>query len=98
MDSTIYPLLDRMREEQLQQGALLQDIIEGQEESVRLLRTIGKLLREPSAPSKKLTSILPQGSLTTGVQYLAAIAGAAYLLKGGDLEKLTGLLKLLGLP
>lgn len=94
----IYPLLDRIREDQLRQTGMLIDVIERQDESIRLLRGIGKMLRERAAPSRGWTSFLPQGTFTTGFQYLAVIAGAAYLLKGGDLEKLAGLAKLVGLP
>ena len=90
-----YPLLDRMREEQLRQAGMLQDIAERQEENHRLLRSIGKLLRE--RPSGKRLS-LPQGSFMTGLQYLGVMAGAAYLLKGGDLEKLAVVAKWFGLP
>jgi hypothetical protein len=94
MDTTIYPLLDRIREEQLQQGTLLHDIAERQDESIRLLSNIGELLREPHS-GKRLS--LPKGTFTTGMQYLAVIAGAAYLLKGGDLEKLAAVAKVFGL-
>lgn len=94
MDTSIYPLLDRMREDQLQQTALLQDIADRQDESIRILKGIGKLLRDK--PSKPKLS-LPVGVWTTGLQYLAVLGALVYLLKGGDLEKLAGAAKLLGL-
>jgi hypothetical protein len=94
MDTTIYPLLDRIREEQLQQGALLQDIAERQEESIRLLRGIGKVLRERAAPSKGI--VFPWATAMTGVQYLIVLVGLVYALKGGDLEKLAALVKAFG--
>jgi hypothetical protein len=94
MDTTIYPLLDRIREEQLQQGALLQDIAERQEESIRLLRGIGKVLRERTSPSKSM--VFPWATAMTGVQYLIVLVGLIYALKGGDLEKLAALVKAFG--
>ncbi len=90
----IYPLLDRIREDQLRQTGMLIDVIERQDESLRILRGIGKLLRDK--PSKPKLS-LPQGVWTTGLQYLAVLGALVYLLRGGDLEKLAGAVKLLGL-
>lgn len=92
----IHLLLDRIREDQYHQGALLQDISDRQEEGMAVLETIAKQAREPSPKSAPLA--LPPGMLTTGFQYLAVLAGVAYLLKGGDLENLAGLVKLFGLP
>jgi len=90
-----YPLLDRMREEQLRQTGMLLDIIDRQHESIRLLRGIGKLLRDkPSKPIR--TWALPQGALWAGLQYLVVLAAVIYMLKGGDLEKLAALVKVLG--
>jgi len=90
---TVQLLLD-IRDHQHQEMALLQDIIDRQDENGRLLRGIGKLLRDkPSRP--KLS--LPQGVWTTGLQYLAVLGALVYLLRGGDLEKLAGVAKLLGL-
>jgi hypothetical protein len=95
MDGThIHLLLDRIREDQHIQGSLLIDVIERQDESLRILRGIGKLLRDK--PSKPKLS-LPQGVWTTGLQYLAVLGALVYLLRGGDLEKLAGAVKLLGL-
>jgi hypothetical protein len=94
MDTSIYPLLDRMREGQLQQTALLQDIAERQDESIRLLRGIGKMLRERAAPSKGMA--FPWATAMTGVQYLIVLVGLIYALKGGDLEKLVALAKAFG--
>jgi hypothetical protein len=91
----IYPLLDRIREDQLRQTGMLIDVTERQDESIRLLRGIGKLLRE--RPSGKRLS-LPQGTVSTSMQYLAVAAAVVYLLKGGDLATLSGLLKAFGLP
>lgn len=90
----LHLMLDRIREAQHDQGSLLLDIVERQDENLRHLRTIGKLLRDK--PKGKAIS-LPQGSVTVGIQYLAAMAAVVYLLKGGDLEKVAGLVKLLGL-
>jgi hypothetical protein len=100
MDTThLHLLLDRIREEQHHQGTLLQDISERHEEGLRLLRGILKLLRDrASKPTKPWQSFLPQGAMTTGIQYAAALAAMIYLLRGGDLEKLAGLVKLFGLP
>lgn len=92
----IHLMLDRIREHQHHQGALLQDISDRQEEGMAVLETIAKQTREPSPKSAPLS--LPPGMLTTGFQYLAVLAGLAYLLKGGDLENLAGLVKLFGLP
>lgn len=90
----IYPLLDRIREDQLRQTGMLIDVIERQDESLRILKGIGKLLRDK--PSKPKLS-LPAGVWTTGLQYLAVLGALVYLLRGGDLEKLAGVVKLLGL-
>jgi hypothetical protein len=98
MDTThLHLMLDRIREDQYRQGALLQDIVDRQEEWMAVLETIAKQTREPS-PKSSAPLTLPPGILTTGFQYLAVLAGVAYLLKGGDLENLAGLVKLFGLP
>lgn len=91
----IHLMLDRIREHQHHQGSLLQDISDRQEDGMKLLETIAKT-RE--SPQKSAALALPPGMLTTGFQYLAVLAGVAYLLKGGDLENLAGLVKLFGLP
>jgi hypothetical protein len=88
-------LLLGIRDHQHQQMAALQDIVDRQDESIRLLRGIGKLLRDkPSKPVR--TWALPQGALWAGLQYLAMLAAVIYMLKGGDLGKLAALVKVLG--
>jgi hypothetical protein len=90
---TVQLLLDA-RDQQQMMLTLLQDIAEQQEENSRILRGIGKLLRDKGA---KPQLSLPPGLLTTGLQYLAVAGALVYLLKGGDLEKLAGAAKLFGL-
>lgn len=90
---TVQLLLD-IRDHQHLHSAQLLDVIERQDESLRILKGIGKLLRDkPSRP--KLS--LPVGVWTTGLQYLAVLGALGYLLRGGDLEKLADAVKLLGL-
>lgn len=92
-------LLLGIRDQQHQELALLQDIAECQGEGIRLLRGIGKLLRDQATrPSNRWTVFLPQGMVSTGLQYAVTLVAVIYLLKGGDLEKLAGIMKLFGLP
>ena len=93
----IHLLLDRIREDQYHQGALLQSISDRQENGLKLLEAVAKQTRE-SSPKSSAPLTLPPGMVTTGFQYLAVLAGLAYLLKGGDLQNLAGLVKLFGLP
>jgi hypothetical protein len=93
----IHLMLDRIREQQYQYGALLQDISNRQEDGLKLLEVVAKQTRE-SSPKSSAPLTLPPGMVTTGFQYLAVLAGLAYLLKGGDLQNLAGLVKLFGLP
>lgn len=90
---TVQLLLD-IRDHQHRNSAQLLDVIERQDESIRLLRSIGKLLRDKDTTPKLP---LPPGIWTTGLQYLAVAGALVYLLKGGDLEKLAGAAKLFGL-
>lgn len=94
MDTThLHLMLDRIREDQHIQGSLLIDVIERQDESLRILRGIGKLLRDK--PSRSIS--LPPGAVMTGLQYLAVAAALIVMLKGGDLEPVAKFVKVFGL-
>ena len=61
----IHLLLDSIREEQHHQGAMLLDITERQEEALKLLKGIFRLVRDrPSAKPSRIAALLPQ--LATG--------------------------------
>ena len=96
----IHLLLQSIREDQLHQGSLLEDIAERQEEGLRLLRGIFKQLRERAAkPVKKPVLHLPPGAVLTSIHYLTTLWLTIYLLRDGvEVDKLAPLLKAFGLP
>jgi hypothetical protein len=85
MDSTHLHLLLDIREGQHQHTALLQNLAERQEEALRLLKGIGKLLRErPSSRPSKASSALAILTSGTFAQYATTAMLLVYVLKGGD--------------
>ena len=78
-------LLDRIREGQMQHGALLSDLARDQQEALRLLRHSCKLLRErPSSKPSKASSALAILTSGTFAQYATTAMLLVYVLKGGD--------------
>jgi hypothetical protein len=95
----IQMMLHGLREQQYETMVMLRDIADQQDESIRLLRGIGKLLRERASKPAKVEWCLPQGAILTGIQYLTTLGLAVYLLQNGvDVDKLAPLLKAFGLP
>jgi len=95
----IHLLLDRVREDQHHQGAMLLDITERQGEALRFLRAIFKAVREkPSKPSP-LAALLPKAAPSTLAQYGVSALLLLCVLKGGDILTAAQMLgKLFGGP
>jgi len=100
MDTThIHLLLDRIREAQHMQEAMLLDIAERQEDALRFLQAIFRGVREKPAKPSPLAGLLPKVAPLTLAQYGASALLLLYVLKGGDIPVAVGMLgKLFGAP
>src|SRR5262245_2795263 len=79
-------LLDRLREGQIQQGALLDDLARDQQEVLRLLRGLIKRLRDtPSSKPSRPATVLPMLVSGTFAQYAASALLLLYVVRGGDI-------------
>jgi hypothetical protein len=95
----IHLLLDRIREEQYHQGATLQDITERQEEALKLLKGIFRLVRDRSCTRPSKIAALLSHATGTFAQCVASLLLLVYILKGGDIPTAVATLgKLFGMP